>query len=135
MHRTRLSLFYLAGYLLPTGLVFLVAPDLGFKLLFSTGQYGDVIPRMAGGLLLGLGIVVVQIIRHRVEVLYPTTVAVRLMFLAIFGWLYARTGDPFFLAVMGVVGLGVLLTGAALLLGRATPTPPPPAASRTPAPR
>jgi len=124
MDRTRLSLFYLAGYLLPTGLLLLAAPDLALKLLFATGQYGDVFPRVGGGLMLGLGVVVLQIIRHRVAVLYPTTVAVRLMFLAIFGWLYARTSDPFFLVVMGVVGLGVLLTGSTLLLGRKSPGAP-----------
>lgn len=131
MHRTRLSLFYLAGYLLPTGALLVVAPDLAFKLLFATGQYGDVIPRLAGGVLLALGIIVAQIIRHRVEVMYPTTVGVRLVLLAILGWLYARTSDPFFLIVMGVVGLGVLLTGGSLLLAMRQP----PAASRTPAPR
>lgn len=131
MHRTRLSLFYLAGYLIPTGLALLFTPDLAFKMLFATGSYGDVIPRMAGGLLLALGIIVVQIIRHRVDVLYPTTVAVRLVLLAVLGWLYARTSDPFFLIVMGVVGLGVLLTGGSLLLAMRQP----PEASRTPAPR
>jgi uncharacterized protein YjeT (DUF2065 family) len=131
MHRTRLSLFYLAGYLLPTGALLVVAPDLVFKLLFATGQYGDAIPRLAGGLILALGVLVVQIIRHRVEVLYPTTVAVRFLLLGVLGWLYARTSDPFFLAVAGVVGLGVLLTGGSLLLAMRQP----PEASRTPAPR
>jgi uncharacterized protein YjeT (DUF2065 family) len=131
VHRTRLSLFYLAGYLLPTGALLVVAPDVAFKLLFATGSYGDAIPRMAGGLLLALGVIVVQVIRHRVEALYPTTVAIRLMLLAILGWLYARTSDPFFLIVMGVVGFGVLLTGGTLLMARRQP----PSASRTPAPR
>ena len=131
MHRTRLSLFYLAGYLVPTGLALTFAPDLVFKLLFATGQYGDAIPRLAGGLILALGIIVVQIIRHRLDVLYPTTVAVRFVLLAILGWLYARTGDPFFMAVFGVVGLGVLLTGGSLLLAMRRPRE----ASQTPAPR
>jgi len=131
MHRTRLSLFYLAGYLIPTGLALVLAPDLVFKLLFATGQYGDAIPRLAGGLILALGIIVVQIIRHRLDVLYPTTVAVRFVLLAILGWLYARTGDPFFIAVFGVVGLGVLLTGGSLLLAMRQPR----GASQTPAPR
>jgi len=131
MHRTRLSLYYLAGYLIPTGVLLVAAPDVAFKLLFATGQYGDAIPRLAGGVLLALGIIVVQIIRYRLDVLYPTTVGVRLMLLAVLGWLYARTGDPFFLIVTGVVGLGVLLTGTSLLLARRQP----PEASRTPGPR
>src|SRR4051812_24863848 len=131
MHRTRLSLFYLAGYLLPTGVLLTFAPDLTFKLLFATGTYGDVIPRLAGGLILALGILVAQIIRHRVEALYSSTVAVRFVLLGILGWLYTRTSDPFFLMVMGVVGLGVLLTGGSLLMAMRQP----PAASQTPAPR
>ena len=131
MNRTRLSLFYLAGYLFPTGVLLTFAPDLVFKLLFATGSYGDVIPRLAGGLILALGILVAQIIRLRVEALYSTTVAVRFVLLAILGWLYARTGDPFFAIVMGVVGLGVLLTGGSLLMARRQP----PATSQTPAPR
>jgi hypothetical protein len=64
-------------------------------------------------------------------VLYPTTVAVRFVLLAVLGWLYARTGDPFFIAVFGVVGLGVLLTGGTLLLAMRQPRE----ASQTPAPR
>ncbi len=131
MHRTRLSLFYLVGYLFPTGVMLTFAPDLTFKLLFATGSYGDVIPRLAGGLIFALGILVAQIIRYRIEALYSTTVAVRFVLLGILGWLYTRTGDPFFLAVMGVVGVGVLLTGGALLLAMRQP----PAASQTPAPR
>jgi len=131
MHRTRLSLYYLAGYLLPTGLLLVAAPDVAFKLLMATGQYGDAIPRLAGSVLLALGIIVVQIIRHRVEVMYPTTVAVRFVILAVLGWLYARTGDPFFLIVTGVVGLGVVLTGGSLLLASRSP----PSASQIPAPR
>jgi len=90
-----------------------------------------VMPRLAGGLILALGLLVVQIIRHRVDVLYPSTVGVRFVLLAVLGWLYARTSDPFFLVVMGVVGLGVLLTGSSLLLARRQT----PAASQTPAPR
>ena len=131
MHRTRLSLYYLAGYLLPTGLLLVAAPDVAFKLLMATGQYGDAIPRLAGSVLLALGIIVVQIIRHRVEVMYSTTVAVRFVILAVLGWLYVRTSDPFFLIVTGVVGLGVLLTGGSLLMARRQP----PATSQTPAPR
>jgi len=74
MRRTRLSLFYLAGYLLPTGVLLLVAPDLSLRLLLSNGDYGsDVFLRVAGLLLLAIGIIVVQIIRLRAEVLYSTT--------------------------------------------------------------
>ena len=85
MRRTRLSLFYLAGYLLPTGLLLLVAPRVTLRLLQSNGDYGsDVFVRVAGLLLLAIGIIVVQIIRRRVEALYPTTLLVRALFLVAF---------------------------------------------------
>lgn len=116
MKKTNLSLYYLAGYLVPTGIGLLFAPQLVFKLLFSNGEYGDVIPRLSGGLILSLGIIVVQIIRLKVEALYTTTLVVRAVLIAILGWLYVRTGDPFFLAVGAVVALGIALTGTSYFL-------------------
>jgi hypothetical protein len=52
MRRALRSLYYPAFYLTTTGLALVLAPDLALKLLFSTGHYGDVMPRMAeiGGL-------------------------------------------------------------------------------------
>jgi len=112
MRRTRLSLFYLAGYLLPTGLLLLVVPRVTLRLLQSNGDYGsDVFVRVAGLLLLAIGIIVVQIIRRRVEALYPTTLLVRALFLVAFLGFYLHTRDPLFLVILGVVGLGFLLTG------------------------
>jgi uncharacterized protein YjeT (DUF2065 family) len=118
MRRTRLSLFYLAGYLLPTGLLLLLAPQATLRLLLSNGNYGDVFPRVAGILIIAVGMIVVQIIRHRVEVLYPTTLGVRALFLVGFVGFYRYTGDPLFLVLTGVVGLGFILTGTSYWLDR-----------------
>lgn len=118
MKRTRLSLYYLAGYLLLTGLLLLVAPVTALMLLLSNGDYGDVFPRVAGLLLLGIGIIVVQIIRLRAEVLYPTTLMLRSVFLVGFLGFYLYTRDPLFLVILGVVGLGVLMTGTSYWLDR-----------------
>jgi uncharacterized protein YjeT (DUF2065 family) len=119
MRRTRLSLFYLAGYLLPTGLLLLVAPRATLRLLLSNGDYGsDVFVRVAGLLLLAIGIIVVEIIRLRVEALYPITLMVRALFLAAFLGFYLYTRDPLFLVILGVVGLGFLLTGTSFWLDR-----------------
>ena len=115
MNRTRLSLFYLAGYLTFAGAALLLVPSFALKLLLSNGDYGDVFPRLAGMLLLGLAILVTQIIRHRVEVLYATTLVVRLFFLVVFAYLFLSSSDPFFLVVFGIVLLGVLLTGYSYL--------------------
>jgi len=119
MRRTRLSLFYLAGYLLPTGLLLLVAPRMTLRLLLSNGDYGsDVFVRVVGLLLLAVGLIVVQIIRYRVEVLYPTTLMVRAVFLIGFLGFYLYTRDPLFLVILGVVGLGFILTGTSYWLDR-----------------
>jgi len=48
MERTRLSLFYLVGYLIPSGVMLLIAPRFTLKLLLSNSDYGDVFPRAAG---------------------------------------------------------------------------------------
>ena len=118
MNRTRLSLFYLAGYLWFAGLALLLVPTFALQLLFSNGDYGETLPRMAGMLLIGLAILITQVIRHRLEVLYPTTLVVRLFFLVALGYLYLSSSDPFFLVVFGIVALGVALTGYSYLSER-----------------
>jgi hypothetical protein len=116
MNLTRLSLYYLAGYILPAGVMLLLAPDVAFKLLQSNGSYGDVIPRVAGAAFVALGVLVVQIIRHRIEVLYTTTLGVRVFLVGTLLWMYARTADPFFLIVSGIVVLGMAITSTGYLL-------------------
>ena len=118
MHRTHHSLYYLVSYLTVAGLALLVVPGLALKLLLSNGSYGEVFPRLAGMLLLGLAILVFQIIRLRIEALYPTTLMVRIFFLATFVFLFAISGDPFFLVVFTIVALGVAFTGYSYLQDR-----------------
>jgi hypothetical protein len=118
MHRTRLSLFYLAGYLTFAGLALLLVPTFALRLLLSNGHYGEVFPRLAGMLLLGLAVLIIQIIRHRIDALYPTTLALRLFFLVVLAYLFVTSGDPFFMIVFGIVALGVLFTGYAYLSER-----------------
>lgn len=118
MNRTRLSLLYLAGYLLPTGLLLYVAPQFLMKLLFSNQQYSDAWPQFGGVCLIALGILVVHVILFGSAVWYRATLMVRIVILAgIFG-IWLRSRDPFFLVVLGVVGFGVLLTGSFYLADR-----------------
>ena len=118
MRRTNLSLIYVASYLLPAGIFLLLAPRLALQLLLTTGDYGEILPRLVGLLLLGLGILVVQIIRYRVTALYPTTLAVRAVFCVGFVVLYTLSRDPLFLVLLAVVGLGVLGTSVSYVLDR-----------------
>lgn len=123
MRRTSLSLIYVATYLLGAGIALLLVPHLALRVLQSTGDYGEILPRLAGLLLIGLGIIVAQIIRYRVAALYPTTLAVRAVFCIGFVWLYVVSRDPLFLVLLAVVGVGVLATGVSYVLDRRQATP------------
>jgi uncharacterized protein YjeT (DUF2065 family) len=116
MPRTRISLIYVVTYLLGAGIFLLIAPRLALKLLFSTADYGEIMPRLNGLLLVGLGMFVLQIVRHRVVALYATALAVRGVFCAGFIALYLLSRDPFFLVLLGVVGVGMLMTSASYIL-------------------
>ena len=116
--RVRTSFFYLAGYLTFGGLGLFAAPRFALKLLGSNGEYGEVFPRVAGMIMLGLAAVVVQIIRHHLKVLYTTTLAIRTFFVISLIGLFVRTKDPFFLVLVGIIVLGMAFTSTALLLDR-----------------
>ena len=114
----RLSLYYLVGYLAFGGVGLVAAPDVALKLLFSNGSYGDVMPRLAGMLMIALSAIVAQIIRHQVHGLYWTAVGVRVFLLTGLTALYFKSGDPLFLMLVGIVGLGVALTVTGALIDR-----------------
>ena len=118
MKRTHLSLYYLAGYLIPAGIALIFAPQLALKLLLSNGAYGDVLPRLLGVVLLDMGIIVLQIIRLHVDALYSTTLMARSVILVCLLGLYIYAADPLFLTLSGIVGLGFVLTGVSFLLDR-----------------
>jgi hypothetical protein len=114
--RTRLSLYYLVTYLFVTGIGLLFMPQLSLKLLFSTGHYENTFVQFTGAFMIALSIMVSQIIRHRIEALYPTTLLVRAFFIVVIVALYYETNDPLFLIVLAVVSLGVALTAIAFFL-------------------
>jgi len=118
VRRTRLSFFYLATYLLGAGVALALGPSVALKLLFSNGNYGDVMPRLLGVVLLALGLIIVQIIRHRVEALYLTTLGVRVVIIVGLVALFVDSRDPLFISLTVVVGIGMILTGTSYLVDR-----------------
>jgi len=116
--KTRLSLYYLATYLFFTGVGLLFAPQFSLKLLLSTGHYENTFVQFTGAFMIALSVVVSQIIRHSVEVLYTTTLAVRVFFIVVIVWFYVQTQDPLFLVVLAVVALGVALTVTSYMLDK-----------------
>jgi uncharacterized protein YjeT (DUF2065 family) len=91
MRRTHLSRYDLAADLVVAGIALIGTGQFAMRLLLSNGAYGDALPRLLGVVLLALGILIVQIIRHRLEVLYPTTMVVRGLILAVLAGLFVST--------------------------------------------
>jgi len=118
MERTRLSLFYLVGYLISGGVMLLVAPYLSLKFLLSNGDYGNVFPRIVGMLFIGLGFVIFKIVRLQVSSLYSSTLMVRSFFVVCFLFFYLLDRDPFFLVLSAIVGIGIALTTTSYMLDR-----------------
>jgi len=110
LSRIGLSLYYLGSYLLVIGLGLLLTPQATLRLLQSTGDYGDIFPRVAGMLMSGLGLSIFGMIRARSFQQYPTTLAVRGYFLVCIVAFYLMSRDPFFLVLLAIVALGFALT-------------------------
>ena len=118
MPKTRLSLYYLATYLLFGGFGFLLTPRLATKLLLSNADFDTMILRVLGMLMMGLGFLIVQVIRLRVSVLYAST----LIMLGVFGIcliaFFMMTYNLFFLTILVIVVIGVALTSWSLFEDR-----------------
>lgn len=118
MPRTRRSLFYLAGYLMITGLAFLFAPQASLKILFANHEYPSAFVQFSGILMIGLAVVVANVIRYGSPVFYRATLMARIpMWIATFG-LYLYTKETAFIVILGVLGLGILVTGSCYLSER-----------------
>lgn len=104
----RATLLYLATYLGGGGLGLLLVPNVALSLLLSTGDYGDVMPRVVGMLMLVLSTLVVDFIRHRDYSYYLTTIVARVFIVVTLAVLYLRSTDPLFLVLEGIVLLGLL---------------------------
>jgi hypothetical protein len=112
----------LGSYLVLIGLGLLFAPAGTLRLLQSTGEYGDIFPRVAGMLMSGLGFAVFGIIRFGVPELYPATIVIRIYFLFCLAVFYGIASDPLFLVLIVIVAIGLILTLSSHLLERGKET-------------
>jgi uncharacterized protein YjeT (DUF2065 family) len=103
----RFLLAYVASYLFIGGIGFLFAPAATLKLFLSNGDYGDVIPRLVGMFMLALAAFVAEFVRRGDLSYYTLTVGVRFLIVVCLVVLYARSGDPLFAVVTGIVLLGL----------------------------
>jgi hypothetical protein len=104
----RLTLIYLATYLLIGGCSFLVAPAFALRLLLSNGAYGDVMPRLFGLFMFVLGGVIFQFARARDYRYYLYTIVARCFIVVVMTTLYFKTRDPLFLVLDAIVLIGLL---------------------------
>jgi len=104
----RLTLSYLAGYLLVGGLGLLVAPDVALRLLLSNGAYGDIMPRVVGLFMLVLGGFILQFVRARDYRYYVYAVVARSFIVLVLTALYFQARDPLFLVLDAIVLIGLL---------------------------
>jgi uncharacterized protein YjeT (DUF2065 family) len=120
----RLTLIYLASYLLVGGLGLLVVPDLTLRLLLSNGTYGDVMPRLVGTFMIALGGVILQFVRARDYRYYRSTIVARSFIVVALTALYFRARDPLFIVLDAIVLIGLLpsIYVAALMARRAVGT-------------
>ena len=118
MRWTRVSLFYLMSYLSLGGLALLAAPDTALRLLGAREAYPAVLARFLGAFMLAFAVVVVQIVRLRVESMYSATLMARTLLMGTVVALYFQSCDPLFLVLAGIVGLGMVLTTLGFLSDR-----------------
>lgn len=118
LSKTKISLFYLVTYLIVIGFGLVFAPRITLNVLQSNVDYGDVLPRVAGMLMSGLGFTVLGLIRAKTYELYPATLVIRVYFLICFIAFYSMNKDPLFMVLFGIVGLGFLLTLSSYILDR-----------------
>jgi hypothetical protein len=90
----RLTLIYLATYLLIGGCGFLIAPALSLRLLFSNGAYDDIMPRVVGLFMFVLGGVIVQFVRARDYRYYLYIIVARCFIVLVMTALYFKARDP-----------------------------------------
>jgi hypothetical protein len=84
----------------------------------STASYSTPLARFIGAFMIALSLLVIQIARHRVEVLYLTALLVRVVLAGTAVWLYTETRDLLFLSISGIVGLGMVFTALGLIADR-----------------
>ncbi len=116
MKYTRISLFYLMGYLLLGGFGLLLFPNAMLNILYSNGEYSDMMVRLIGAFMIALGLVVSRTIQLRLVVLYSLTLVVRIFLVSIIGSFYLIYKDPMLLVLFVIVIIGVLLTSISYMV-------------------
>ena len=104
----RALLIYLAAYLFFGGLALALVPDTFLDLLQSNGEYGDIMPRVVGMFMVGLGGMIGLMVWWHDYTYYPYSVVIRTVFVIFLFVLYGMSDDPLFLVLNVIVLIGLV---------------------------
>ena len=108
MKAKKITLTYIVIYLAIGGLGFTFFPNQILELFLSNGNYGDIMPRIAGMFMCALSFLIFRIIRNEDWHYYSATIYVRSSIVLILSWLFYKSGDPMLLVLMGIVLIGLI---------------------------
>jgi len=104
----KITLIYLASYLFIGGIGFAFIPELVLKIFKSTGEYGDVMPRVVGMFMIVLGFLIMLFIKNEDYKYYLPTIIVRSFIVIFLSALYFISNDPLFIILNIIVLIGLL---------------------------
>jgi uncharacterized protein YjeT (DUF2065 family) len=104
----KLTLTYLATYLIGGGIGLALAPDFALDLLQSDQEYGDVMPRVVGMFMVALGSLIALFVAKSDYTYYPFSIAARTGIVIFLFILYSIDQDPLFLVLIAIVLIGLL---------------------------
>ena len=108
MRLKRLSLIYPATILTFGGLGFALLPEFTLDLLQSNQDYGDVMPRLVGMFMVGLGSLLGLFAAKKDYTYYGYSIVARTGFFIFFFVLYSIDQDPLFLVFPALVSVGLI---------------------------
>jgi hypothetical protein len=108
MNLKRISLSYVAAYLMMGGLGLAIIPDLFLELFQSNKDYGNVMSRVVGMFMITLSGLIAAMLYFKDFKYYGFSIAVRTFIVLFLFLLFFMNGDPFFIVINVIVLLGLL---------------------------
>ena len=103
----RVTLTYLAAYLVFGGVGLAFAPDLALDLLLATEEYDDTMPRLVGMFMIALGGFIGMMVYRRDYTYYRYSIVARTGIVAFLLGLFADTEDRLFIVFTVIVLIGL----------------------------
>jgi hypothetical protein len=104
----KITLAYVSTYLFMGGIGLAFLPDIFFKLFFSNGSYGDIMPRVVGMFMIALSALIFRIVQLEDFKYYLLSIYIRTGIVVFLFFLYFRSNDPFFMVINVIVLAGLI---------------------------